>query len=57
MKKLMALLMTVVFLGSTGLALASGPTGKREHKPRHHKGRKKNPPASPKVGMENRVNN
>ena len=63
MKKLIALLMTVFFLGSTGLVWADGGlTGRRVHKPyvKHHKKGKKGAPPVPTggtSGMENRVNN
>lgn len=60
MKKLIAVLLTVFFLGSTGLVLADGTsTGKRMHKPyvKHHKKGKKGAPPAAGAGMENRVNN
>jgi hypothetical protein len=62
MKKLMAVLIAVLFFGSTGLLMADGtPTGKRIHKPavaKHHKkGKKGNPPPAGGAGMENRINN
>jgi uncharacterized protein YxeA len=60
MKKLMAVLLAVFFVGSTGLVLAGTSTGQRMHKPyvKHHKkGKKGTPPAPTNAGMENRVNN
>jgi hypothetical protein len=60
MKKLMAVLLAVFFVGSTGLVLADGTsTGQRMHKPyaKHHKKGKKSKTAPTNAGMENRVNN